>query len=401
MKNKNLYLSLLGFIYLLGANSVLAGNLGSDLNLTLTPATGGMAGAGYVRPQDPVASVFGNPATLSQLKGKTDFTFGASYLNVDAHADHDGSVAGAPFSADSEAEDYLLPNIAVRQRMTNDLVLGGGLQVISGLGADFRNATPLAPVVELIVFGANFDVAYDFTPKTTIGAGVTLAFGLLEFGLVSNTALQETFGLRGTLGITHDYGPVMLGLIYNSELELDFDNVTETSPGVFSDITIEQPREIILGLATTSALWPNLLIEADVIWKNWDDAAGYQDLWQDTYTFALGGQYKIKKWKLRLGYSYSSDLEDDNIGSSVAGLTTLNTPGGVAPISPPLIQFIQATLTQPYWQQQITAGFGYALTGNIHFDIQTGYAFDGDRTIGGTHLEVNEFQLGAGFTWTY
>ena len=30
-----------------------------------------------------------------------------------------------------------------------------------------------------------------------------------------------------------------------------------------------------------------------------------------------------------------------------------------------------------------------------------GYAFDGDRSIGGTAIEVNEFQLGAGFTWGF
>jgi long-chain fatty acid transport protein len=399
--NNKLCLSSLGIICSLGGSSAFAANFGSDLNLTLTAATGGMAGAGYVRPQDPVASVFGNPATLGQLKGQTDFTFGASYLNVDAHADHDGSTTGFAFEADSDAEQYLLPNIAVRQRVTDDLVLGGGLQVISGLGADFREDTPLAPVVELIVFGANMEAAYDITEKTTVGAGMTLAFGLLEFGLVSNTATQETFGLRGNLGVTHDLGPVMLGLTYNSELELDFENVTESSPGNFSDVKLEQPREIIVGLATTSAMMPNLLIEANVMWKNWDDAEGYQDIWQDTYTLALGGQYTISKWKLRAGYSYSSDLENDDVGNSLAKLTSLNSPFGVLPVSPPLVQFVQATLTQPYWQQQITAGVGYALTDKINFDVQAGYAFDGDRTIGATKLEVNEFQLGAGFTWAF
>jgi long-chain fatty acid transport protein len=72
------------------ATTALAGNIGSDFDITMTPAAGGMAGVGIVRPQDPVASVFGNPATLTQLEGETSFTIGGTYLDVTAKADHDG-----------------------------------------------------------------------------------------------------------------------------------------------------------------------------------------------------------------------------------------------------------------------------------------------------------------------
>ncbi len=130
------------------------------------------------------------------------------------------------------------------------------------------------------------------------------------------------------------------------------------------------------GLASNSTLWPNLLLETNIIWKNWDNASGYQDVWEDNYTYALG--------------------------SSVAGLTTLNVPGvGVVPITPPLVRFIQATLTQPFWQQQLSGGLGYAFSDKIEANFQLGYAFDGKRTIGGTRIDVHEFQLGAGFTWHF
>jgi len=402
MKYKRKYLAMMTLCLSISSSELFAGNIGSDLNLSLSPAAGGMGGVGYVSPQDPVASVFGNPATLTQLSGGTDFTFGASYLNVDAKAAHDGSITGAPFDDTSDAEHYVLPNIAVRQRLTDDLVLGGGLQVISGLGADFRDANPLGQVVQLIVFGANVGLGYELTPNTSIGAGLTLSYGLLEFGLTSNTASQETFGGRGTLGLTHDLGPIKASLTYNSELALDFDNVIQTTPSSFGNIDLEQPRELIAGIATTPALWPNLLLETNLIWKNWEDAKGYQDIWKDTYTLALGGQYKVNKWKLRVGYSYTTDLQKKNVGNTLAGINSLNVPGqGVAPMSKPLVQFIQATLTQPYWQQQISAGIGYEITDRVHVDLHAGYAFDGDRRIAGTELDVNEFQMGAGFTWAF
>lgn len=54
-------------------------NTGTDLNLSAKPASGGMAGASYSRPQEPSAAVFGNRATLTQLRG-TQFGLGATFL---------------------------------------------------------------------------------------------------------------------------------------------------------------------------------------------------------------------------------------------------------------------------------------------------------------------------------
>lgn len=388
-------------VLIINSQALYAGNFGSDLNLTLTPAAGGMGGVGYVRPTDPVASVFGNPATLGQLEGPTDFTFGASYLNVSAHADHDGTVTGIPFEADSDSEHYLIPNIAVRHRLMDQLTVGGGLQVVSGLGADFRNATALAPKVELIVFGANVGASYDITPQTSIGANFTLAFGLLELGLISNTGLSETFGGRGSVGATHDFGFVEVGLTYNTELELEFEEVTEVAPRSFTDFKLQQPREVIFGIASSPDLWENLLLETNVIWKNWSNATAYKDIWEDNFTVIFGGQYKLNKWKFRLGYSYATDFQKENVGSSIGNISTLNVGGATVPVSPPLVQFVQATLTQPYWQQQISGGIGFNLTDKVRFDVQAGYAYDGERTIGATRLDVNEFQAGAGFTWEF
>lgn len=387
--------AILGLVHL----PAISGNLGSDLNLTLTPAAGGMAGVGYVRPQDPVAAVYGNPATLTQLEAKTAFTFGASLIDVSARADHDGSITGVPFRASSDAKQYLLPHIAVQQSISDDLVLGGGLQVVSGLGSDFRKATALAPQVELVVFGANAAAGYKVTPRLSVGASATLAFGLFEVGLLRNTALTHAFGLRAATGATYDAGPVLFGLMYNSPLNLTFDSVTETSPGTFSNLRIQQPQEVIGGISTSPSWRRDLVIEADVIWKNWGAAETYKDLWKNQTIFAVGGQHTWGAWKTRLGYSYSTDLQKKDVGDSIGNLRSLAVGGVTVPISQPLVQFVQATLTQPYWRQQVSAGFGYVLTKSIEFDAQLGYAFDGKRTIGGTRVVVKEAQVGFGFTW--
>lgn len=380
-----------------------ATSIGSDMNIKLTPTSAGMGGVGYVMPQDAVSSVYGNPATLTQLKGNTDFTFGATYLNVFNKAESDGSDGLPAFKGDIEMENYLLPEVAVRQRLTDKLVIGSGLQVISGLGADYRNSHPLDPTVTFITFGANMAAAYDISPSTTIGASMTLAYGLLEMGLVSNTGIQEAFGVRGGLGVTHDLGGIKVGLNYNSELTLDFDDVVQTSPNVYSDLQVQQPQEVILGIASTPDLWTDLLLEANVIYKNWENADTYKDIWKDTYTLQLGGQYKLNnKFKLRTGYSYTSDLLKENgLGNSVGGLTSLAAGGGSVPVNPALIQFMQSTLADPFWNHSVTVGMGYAFTDSIGLDMNAGYSWGPDQTIGANKIEVGLFSVGAGVTWEF
>lgn len=74
------------FLLILSAGPAQAGPHGSEFDLTLTPAAGGMEGVGIARPQDPVAMLFANPATLTQLEGKTAFTIGATYASPDLDA---------------------------------------------------------------------------------------------------------------------------------------------------------------------------------------------------------------------------------------------------------------------------------------------------------------------------
>lgn len=383
----------------------MATSIGSDLNIKMTPTSGAMGGVGYVAPQDAVASVYGNPATLTQLNGGTDFTFGATYAYVDNKARGDGSDGLPAYSGKIEFNNYLLPTIAVRQRVTDDLVLGGGLQVISGLSADYKSSHPLAPTVTYMVFGANLAAGYALSPKTSVGASATLAYGLLELGLLSNTSMVEAFGVRGGLGITHDLGPVKVSANYNSKLRINFDKVTESAPGIFQDVAIEQPQEFIVGVASTPAMWKDLLIEANVIYKNWENAELYKDIWQDTYTFQLGSQYALNnKLKLRAGYSYTTDLlKKSGLGNSVGKLTSMNVPGlgGAVPVSPAIIQLVQSTLADPFWNNNLTAGIGYAFTDTVNLDLHVGYGWGPDRTIGANQIETHIYTVGGGFSWKF
>src|SRR5262245_36002562 len=78
---------------------------GVEMNNTLMPASGGMAGASNALPQDHLSAINGNPATLTQFPG-THFTFGGAWAEATYNIDQLAPlplVGVQPYSAKSNA----------------------------------------------------------------------------------------------------------------------------------------------------------------------------------------------------------------------------------------------------------------------------------------------------------
>lgn len=401
----------------LQAGVVQAGPRGSEFDLTLTPAAGGMEGVGVVRPQDPVAMIFGNPSTLTQLQGSNAFTLGASYISPDLRARNSTSnpnpFAAPGASGTSRLDNAAVPHAVALHRVSPDLVLGGGFTGISGLGSDFRKGTTTRLgfpdlVSDLKLFGGNMVASYKVTPQMSVGGAFTVGIGALQAGLVQNTAAVNGFGVGGSVGATYDLGPLMIGGTYKSELDIRYNRAIETSPGVFSALTLQQPQDFTFGVASTDLVWKDTLVEANYRFKNWDNATGYRDFWKDQHVVSLGAQHAfstpIGRVTARAGYSYGSKLAKNarDLGNSFAGVTTVNVPGsGVVPVSPAFIQAAQATITDGYWRQSVSFGLGYQVTRDLRLDVNTSYAFDGQTNIGAFSVNGRIFTAGMGFTWTF
>lgn len=393
------------------STTAIAGNLGTNFNLTMAPATGGMGGMGYVRPQDPFASVMGNVATIGQVDG-TDFIFGAVYTRVEPATAHDGSVVPA-FDTSTNFNNFIAPTMAVRHRLNDKLSFGMGLGATAGLASDFRSAS-LNPVVTYIVFGANMALAYEVNDKLTVGAGVQLAYSLFEVGLTSNTSIQQDIGVRGMVGFTYDLGQVMIGGTYQSNLKFTWDEVTAVDVGpqglIFDDVALTQPQEIEIGIATTDAFSEKWLFELDAIWLNYSDATLFEDIWVDQYIIGLGAQYKTGKWALRAGYNYHLDLRRNDVSdvTSLSNLTQLVAPVGEngapvpVPVTPGFVQLVQATLAQPYWNHQVSSGVGYQFNDSMRVDLSATLAFGDPEDFGGNTLtDIWEFHAQFGFAWAF
>ena len=385
-----------------------AANYGTDLNNTMLPATGGMGGASVARTVEGAAAVFGNPATLTQYNEGTTFSFGATFYKPDVHANHNGANTGTAWSADSAATDYLIPTIAITQAFTPNLVAGLGLTAQSGIGSDFRDEPcSLDPNSELLVFMANVGLGYKLTDNLSVGGTATIGNGYLQMGLSSNNSSAHGFGIRGTVGAKYDMGATSLGAYYRSPLKIKYkdfvDNGSPIGPGKgnFWSVDVEQPQEFAVGVSNNSLMGGNLLVSADVIYKDWSSADMYKDFFRDQTVFALGAQLTTGAAKWRVGYSHARDPIKRNVGSSIGGATGLAFNGATIPLSPTVVQYFQATNAEPIWEDQISAGFGYQLTKTISADSHVAFALNNSEDIGNTKVDAKAWQIGLGLTWAF
>jgi len=417
-------------------------NTGTDLNLSLKPIAGGMAGAAYTRPQEVSSALFGNPATLTQFKG---FNFGLGAALLEPVVDNYQSNNGFTNHSHSLAQNYVVPDVALGGEVLPGFVLGAGLAVDSGLGADYRThpinagaglglggkgaggAATIPLLVELLSFSANVGGAYEVTPDLSLGAALTVGVGFAQFGTSGRTSglagVTGDFGgttssvhnisLRGSFGATYRLAPgVTIGASFKSPLRYNYHNVLSTTVGGSQDyqsVKVEQPLEVAWGVAAD--ITPQLLLEADAVWKNWSQSSLYQDVWQDQFLALLGGQYTEGDWQFRAGYSYATPILRDDPNGTVGGFKGVGTlpldaslPGGLAKND--VIKIVQTTLGPVIWQHTLTAGVGYAFTPKFRVDAFAAYAFEESASrdtlaLGSYRADASEWALGLGANFKF
>ncbi|HIF17567.1 MAG TPA: long-chain fatty acid transport protein [Cycloclasticus sp.] len=496
-----------GMAMLVASTGAQAISSGTDLNLSAHSRAGGMAGAAYTRPQEVSAAVAGNPATLTQFSG-VNFNFGAALISItDLQVDTDTTLPAALSSLafhaehESDADNYIVPTLGLSLQVSPNLFIGLGLEADAGLGADYRDSPlqlfagafatanaaydpvantllgvpitgqcsdpqytainePLlcgltgpvaAPLdVEVISFNANIAAGYKVSEDLSLGATVTIGFGLAQLGTVgtttgfdaisdlvidplagaaSNNGTLETGGILsdwgGTTASVHDIGfgwtlgatymvtdGITTSLTVKSPLEYKFQNIlyadnntttgqnfgssTPVKSDGWQDLDVEQPLEIIVGVAFEDVLMNNLLVELDVVYKNWGDADAYRDAWKDQYLVALGAQYAAGNWNFRAGYNYASPILRDNPESTLGeiyGLGNLPLGKGAAsidgvPVAAPIVEalatdfidIVQMSLLPVIWEHTVTAGVGYNFTDAVSVDAFVAYAFEEEES---------------------
>lgn len=425
-------------VMLLAANSAHALSQGSDFNLLYKPAAGGMAGAAYTRPQDVSAAVFGNPATLTQFTG-AHFSIGATFLNPTLT--NKQSIGGFENTSQSAADNYVIPDVGLSNELAPGWVIGGGLEVNSGLGADYRSdpitlaggAITVPLIVEFISFNANLALAKQMTPALSLGGALTLGFGLAQLGTTGpTTGISATTGglfadFGGTSASTHDiafggslgatFQPMpstTLSVAIKSPLKYHFKNALNGSGVGWQDLIPELPLTVVVGAAQN--IGPNFLVEADVIWKNWSSAKVLEDVWDDQFAVALGAQYTMGSWKFRAGYVYQENpLLDDPNGTlgTVQALGSLPLPlpaavaGAFATTPNALVKLVQTTLVPAIWQNVFTVGASVDITQRTRLDVHAAVAPSRQESrnlgpaFGSFEADLKGYSIGAGLNMKF
>ena len=407
-----------------------AGPYGYDLHNVLAPRSGGMAGTSIARPLDNVSAIFGNPAALTDWTG-TEFTFGATYYKPEVRLDHSGALAlptyaggvpgsvlegvgrpdatpgvaldclppfcagGAVFDdAVNGNEGYIVPQVGVTQDLRPlglPAVLGAGLTAVSGIGVEFRHVEEtLGLGAEFIVLGANFSLGWELNERVSIGGAATVTYAYLDLGLAATSGVTHDTGMRGTLGLTYDdiVPGTRLGLFYMTELQHVFDDMvavpdfevdaTDALEGYgrqgkvrYASVPIEEPRTIGIGISNETFMDGNLLVAADVMWKNWEEADFWGDVYEDQMVYSIGAQMKMGNWRFRAGYGYADDPTDRDadhvkalpyVCSSATSCNVIpvgSANDNVLHLGQSVLEYLQASQTEVIYRHRATLGVGY------------------------------------------
>lgn len=264
-----------------------------------------MGGVGVAAPQDALSAVFANPAAMcfAPYCPNSQTQFGGTIFSPTVKATVNG------VTEKSKMEPFIIPAVGISVPINNKARFGFGAYGVSGLGVDYRNtgldagmgpgSGEIFTMFQVMKFAPN--ISYQLSPNFSIGGNMQIVYAALD--LQDGTSHNYTTGAQ--IGAIYRFNGTSLGLSYVTGQEVDHERVADFDglPGN-ETLSLESPQNLAAGVAFHPA--DGLLIEADIKWYNWADAAGYKDFdWDDQTVYAIGAQYELSSgWTLRAGYNY-------------------------------------------------------------------------------------------------
>ena len=371
---------------------------GVELHNTLMPASSGMAGTSFSRPQDVQSAIYGNPATMTQFAG-TQAAFGGAWaeptINI-TQTTNAPLIGVSSFEAKSQAPGSLLGNIGVVfdvNAMGKPVKIGLGFMSNAGLGVDFRQVPESngsnTSLLELDLVGS---AAMQMTDQLSAGATFFLGTGVLNAPLVGISTTSLNYAARGTVGINYDFGSgVSFGAYWQSKKAHSFNDLVRVG-GSFVDLELDLPANTGFGIANRGLMNGRLLLAADVLFKQYSQADFFQSIYKDQWAFQFGSQYIVNpKLRLRAGYGYNTQVALDAVPGTIGGVIPV---GGI-----PAVQYLQAQFVNAS-QNRLTGGVGIRdIMPGIDFDASVGGMFLGEKTFGNTTSSAESYWVAFGFTW--
>ena len=225
-----------------------------------------------------------------------------------------------------------------------------------------------------------------------------MALGIAYFDapFVGLGGMTPDYALRGTLGMNYDVSDVTtVGMYYQSGQSYQFDNAIRFGPaGNFSNVQMDLPQNIGIGLANSGLMEGRLLVAVDFLYKLWDEADLFSSSYRNQFVVQVGSQYDAGRYKLRVGYVWAQDPIDPNPGATIGGV---NPPGGI-----PAVRYTQALLAIT-GQHRVTMGVGMPdVLPGVDMDLMAGGMFHDTAQLGpDTTTSMVSYWIGFGMMWRF
>ncbi|MCE9603376.1 MAG: hypothetical protein K8U03_00565 [Planctomycetia bacterium] len=392
------------------ASAAQAQPFGVELHNNLLPASGGMGGVGNTRPQELLAGLNANPATLTQFQG-SQFQFGGGWAEATYDLYQTGSLRVPnvePFSGKSQTPGVAVANIGLSRQLEvlgADATMGFGLISNAGAGVDFRGipasnrASSSILVLEMTsAFGVKL------TDRLSLGTNFSLGTGYFDGPFVGNSAMAQAYGIRGGLGANYALtDATSLGVYWQTKQHFNFRNAIsfEAFDGTFQttrNVQMELPSNVGFGIANTRLLDGRLLLAMDILYKNWERADLFSSVYRDQWVFQFGSQYSYNRLRLRAGYVYAQNPVKPITGAAVGGVV----PPGTLAQGIAAVEYVQSQFALIN-QNRISGGIGIVdLKPGLDLDLFAGGMLPESGSTGQyTSVKVQSYWVGLGMTYRF
>ena len=380
-------------------------------------AASAMGGTGQANYTTETEALFRNPALLST---NVKEAFKPRLEISSAFAKHNSQGAQALGAAPLTLPAYtgskdgvnVLPNIAAGMKITDELGVALGIVGLGGSAVDYAGTGQLSDQKsEQLMYRMTPAASYKILDNLSVGAGLVVGYSRLALNSNNSTnPSKSATALGGIFGVS--YSPVQnlrLGASYVTKTKFGFDSLydlealTGTPDNTLNHVDFQEPAEFGIGVSYEVG---NLTVAADYRRIGWSSALGYSDLgWADQGIIALGGQYKMDKLSLRLGFNYGKSPFGDVTGTS--GDVTQNFQGVSAIKS--LVDIANYSGFTAMTELEFDGGVGYQFTDALSADLALVYTptktvtADGNSVnTGGAYIvssKANEWAIVAGVNY--
>jgi len=286
-------------------------------------------GNAFVATADSPASVFYNPAGMTQVK-KATAEGGFYSIVLGNQANIDGE------SYDAKTELQAAPHLYYVQPLNDKWSFGAGLNSPFGLGTEWGQDTPFRTAVteaRLMYISATAALAYKVNDELSVGVSVSGNYAnlLLEQGLgfVEDDYLRfngNDIGYSGSIGVLwqpsekHSFGA---NYSTKSTFDLDGDVTSNLLADSGGQLDFMAPARASVGYSFRPAQGWNL--EADVEWLDWDSlntlhlksatvggetAVPFE--WESSFIYEVGASYTTPDgYVFAAGYDYNASAQPD------------------------------------------------------------------------------------------